>query len=374
VLLGMEWVMPNGEVLRTGSLGAGNGWFCGEGPGPSLRGIIRGKVGVMGALGVFTKCALKLAPWPGPAVFPVEGIIPAYNSPLPKNIRTYTLVFPSWEKYADGIYELYDAEICYIAHRQFSKLGEDLWPAFYTMYNDPTKSLDDLEEFVNDPEVKKLADEVRHYSFQVVLAGMTPRDLEYQEKVLDKILADTGGHRVAAMSEPTMERFTALYILKLPFKHLNNVFAGGKCQYFRPDGTPDFAVEAAPTMIEVLKKQQEKGLLPATGGDSLMSTITGIGGGGDFHFEQFVQYACADPESVNAAIECLHTAGQFGLQTRPGTPPELEGLSGEKLEAALAALPQSVRYHWQWKIKRMLDPNGSGDSVSYTTVEKLPEV
>ena len=100
------------------------------------------------------------------------------------------------------IYKIYDAEICYIAHRQFSMLGEDLWPAFCTMYMDPTKSLDNLEDIVNDPEVSEVTDEVRHYAFQIVLAGMTPRDFEYQEKVLDKILADTGGHRVAAMSEP----------------------------------------------------------------------------------------------------------------------------------------------------------------------------
>ncbi|MCE1197260.1 FAD-binding protein, partial [bacterium] len=37
-MLGAEWVLPDGEGLRTGSLGAGAGWFCGEGPGPSTRG------------------------------------------------------------------------------------------------------------------------------------------------------------------------------------------------------------------------------------------------------------------------------------------------------------------------------------------------
>ena len=41
-LLGAEWVLPSGEVLRTGPLGSGDGWFCGEGPGPSLRGMLRG--------------------------------------------------------------------------------------------------------------------------------------------------------------------------------------------------------------------------------------------------------------------------------------------------------------------------------------------
>ena len=369
VLLGMECVLPDGEILRTGSLATGNGWFCSEGPGPSLRGILRGKVGTMGSLGVFTKCALKLAPWPGPKQFPVEGTVPSYNSPLPDNIRTYTVVFPSWKDYADAIYKIYDAEICYIAHRQFSMLGEDLWPAFCTMYMDPTKSLDHLKDIVNDPEVRRVTDEVRHYAFQIVLAGMTPGDYNYQERVLDKILADTGGHRVAAMSDPKMERFMALYLLKLPIKNINHVYGNGKTNYFRPDGTPDFAIESAPQMIEVLKKQQETGLLPKTGGDSLMSTITGIGGGGDFHFEQFVQYTRADVESINAAAECLRAAGRVGLQSQPGRLPELEGLTGQEFQTALAKVPQSVRYHWQWKIKRMLDPNDTADSTAYTTLE-----
>jgi glycolate oxidase len=58
-VLGVEWVLPDGEVLRLGSPGNGLGWFCGDGPGPSLRGIMRGLFGARSALGVFTKCAIK---------------------------------------------------------------------------------------------------------------------------------------------------------------------------------------------------------------------------------------------------------------------------------------------------------------------------
>jgi hypothetical protein len=104
-----------------------------------------------------------------------------------------------------------------------------------------------------------------------------------------------------------------------------------------------------------------------------MSTITGIGGGGDFHFEQFVQYARADVESINAAAECLRAAGRVGLQSQPGRLPELEGLTGQEFQTALAKVPQSVRYHWQWKIKRMLDPNNAADSTAYTTLEHTPD-
>ena len=34
--LALEWVTPDGEIVRLGSLGSLNEWFCGDGPGPSL--------------------------------------------------------------------------------------------------------------------------------------------------------------------------------------------------------------------------------------------------------------------------------------------------------------------------------------------------
>jgi glycolate oxidase len=46
--LALEWVTPEGEIVRFGSLGSINEWFCGDGPGPSLRGIVRGNVVPLG--------------------------------------------------------------------------------------------------------------------------------------------------------------------------------------------------------------------------------------------------------------------------------------------------------------------------------------
>jgi FAD/FMN-containing dehydrogenase len=54
-LLGLEWVQPTGEILRLGAPGSGKGWFCGDGPGPSLRGTMRGYFGALSGMGVFTK-------------------------------------------------------------------------------------------------------------------------------------------------------------------------------------------------------------------------------------------------------------------------------------------------------------------------------
>ena len=65
-VLGVEWVLPTGEVLNLGT-GESNGeLFSADGPGFSLRGILRGRTGANGGHGVITKASVKLYPWYGP--------------------------------------------------------------------------------------------------------------------------------------------------------------------------------------------------------------------------------------------------------------------------------------------------------------------
>ena len=376
VLLATEWVTPEGELIRTGSLGSGLGWFCSEGPGPSLRGLFRGKTGAAGSLGVFTKCALKLSPWPGPTVMTVEGTIPAYNSLVPDNFRVYTIVFPSWKACADAYYKIYDAEIGYICHRQFSMLGEDLSTAFWKMYIDPTKSLDDLEEYYQKPEVKKLAEEMRHYSFQIILAGMIPGEVEYQDKALNHILASLDGHKVREMEELEMEKFTFLYFVKLPSKHLNNVLGGGRQGAFAQRWSPDLVMEYGPMAAKLLQKHQANGGLVKSGGDSLMGPMSDIGGGGICALEQFCHYARADMKSVESAREFCSDARQLAGKLGIGRGNEgdgTEGLTQEQLKERLARAPQPDKFYWQWRIKQIVDPNDTADSKGYPTLDKLLE-
>ncbi|MGW8321726.1 MAG: FAD-binding protein, partial [Thermodesulfobacteriota bacterium] len=114
--LGVEWVLPDGELLRLGTPGSDSGWFCGDGPGPSLRGIMRGWGGTQGGLGVFTKCAVKLYPWPnGPAKVHVKGVLAdATTEDVPTTHKLYYLFSPSYEKFADLAYEIGNAEIGYV--------------------------------------------------------------------------------------------------------------------------------------------------------------------------------------------------------------------------------------------------------------------
>ena len=78
-VLGVEWVLPTGEILRLGTAGTGAGWFSADGPGMSLQGLMRGQWGAMGALGVVTKVAAKLYDWCGPETLNYVGDAANYH-------------------------------------------------------------------------------------------------------------------------------------------------------------------------------------------------------------------------------------------------------------------------------------------------------
>ncbi len=367
-LLAVEWVMPTGEILRTGSLGSGLGWFSGDGLGPSLRGIFKGVLGACGGLGVFTKVAVKLYPWPGPAVMPIEGTVPVYTTQLPENIRAHTVAWSTWQDYADALYKIFNNDIGYIIHRQFIMFGDELQAAVLRILTDTTKTMNDLEELLKKPEIQKLTEEMKR-SFQIVLAGMTPRDIEYQEKVLDQILAETGGWKVAAMEEPTMARWSALYMIKLCFKSLNYVYAGGFFDAMARAGTPDLITSGwMEQMREQKRKFGKQGGIVDDGGDAGMGGVGGMGGGGYAGFENFILYDPGDAESVEAAQACNVDAGHVAVEAGGG------GFSfffieRERVQAMLAERASSPIFRWQQKIKEAFDPNGVGDG-SYLCLDE----
>ncbi|MFZ0448517.1 MAG: FAD-binding oxidoreductase [Desulfatiglandaceae bacterium] len=377
-LLGLEWVMPDGEILRTGSLGSVLGWFCGEGPGPGVRGIIRGVVGAKGAMGVFTKCALKLYPWPGPPELPVEGTAPAYKAMLPDNFRAYTLAFPTWEAWADCCYQIWDAGIGYIAHRQFSLFGRELKAAMIKILTDPTKTLYDLEKLVQDPEIKKLNEEMKR-DFQIVLAGMTPRDIEWQDKALDHILAETGGWKVAGMNEPEIRQWALLYLIRLGHKNLNLVYGGGYDGCFGMVGPPDLGTTHVEEVAEFKCEWERKGAIVDAGGDCMIGGIGGMGGGGGTMWENFAHFDPHDKESSEGTFDFFEACSRFAREK--GIPPGMErwnapsrGADGietptEDRENMLSATPQPSVFHYQRKIKEALDPNNLGDAY-YMTLEE----
>ena len=235
-LMAIEWVEPDRrDLLRTGSAGAGLGWFCGEGPGPSMRGVARGFLGSKGAMGVFTKCSIKLFPWPGPATLPVDGHRPGLpRRPRPTPSARYTLAFPDWQAWADAAQLIW--ETGHRLHRpppvQHVRPGPQVrdGPDPHRPRRARSRTCRALLE---DPEVQAATADMKR-DFQIIMAGQTMRDMEWQEAVLDEILARTGGWKVEAMLDPAIHDWSLLYLIRLGHKNLNLVFGGSLRRRLRP--------------------------------------------------------------------------------------------------------------------------------------------
>ena len=114
-VLGCEWVLPTGELIRMGSAEAGNGWFSADGPGFGLRGILRGHSGANGGNGVITKVSHKLYPWYGPPQWELKGSPPGMKQleEVLDGYKFFIITFPSVEIMHDAVREVGQAEITY---------------------------------------------------------------------------------------------------------------------------------------------------------------------------------------------------------------------------------------------------------------------
>lgn len=112
--LALEWITPAGDIVRLGSLGSADEWFCGDGPGPSLRSLINTAVPPGVTPGVFTKIAVKLYHWAGPSAYPIVGKSPRYTlSEIPANMMARYFSFPSVEKMWQAELKIGESEIAF---------------------------------------------------------------------------------------------------------------------------------------------------------------------------------------------------------------------------------------------------------------------
>ena len=365
-MLGAEWVLPDGEVLRTGSLGAGSGWFCGEGPGPSIRGVLRGFQGSTGSLGVCTRLAIRLHPWPGPASIPTRGTTPAYKADLPDNFKAYTLCFRNWGDYAKGVSLLHENDILYLGHRQFNMFGRDIKTAMIRILTNPELQLCDIPALVEDPEIKKANEEMK-IDIQVVIAGMTKRDTEYKDAALDKVLELSGGWKSAFMLDKEMVDYVLLYLLRLGHKNLNYALCGA---YEGNFGLSPNLFVSARNMEEAAalkrKWELETPYFAATGGDSDMGSICIIGGGGPTGWEFFVNFDAHDKSSISGTADFINDTQRWmtgkGLGLDMGRwnqdlrKPDGHGFTQEEHDAMFSKLPQPLVTEYQYKVREILNP------------------
>jgi hypothetical protein len=181
-ILGVEWVLPNGDILRTGSLANPEaGYFWGEGPGPDARGLLRGATGHLGALGVITKVSIKLYPWPGPSVLPTEGMVPDKKCQLPTDrFRWYFFTYPTLSEAIEAMREISKSEIGGMLHS---------WPPVY--YN--WWWAKSFEEYWSTWIEEYWQQKVNNCVAICLWGFASVKQVEYEKKVLKQIIRETGG-------------------------------------------------------------------------------------------------------------------------------------------------------------------------------------
>lgn len=180
-LMGVEWVLPTGELVQVGSFGSGGGWVSPDGPGPSLRGAIRGFAGADGGIGVFTRVGLKLYPWSGPEHIEVRnGSFRDMEVDVPELNGAYMCIFGDLESYGDALYDIGDAGIGYAQFKAAIGLG---------------LAIGDNQMFRQIRDTPALREQARAFEnqFIILLQGHTQEHFDYELEVLREIVSERSG-------------------------------------------------------------------------------------------------------------------------------------------------------------------------------------
>jgi hypothetical protein len=305
-------------------------------------------------------------PWPGPTYIPSRGTVPAYKACLPDNFKTYTLCFKTWDDYAKGIALLHESDILFLGHRQFNKFGRNIKTAMLKILTDPDKQLCDLPALVDDPELKKINDEMK-IDIQVIIAGVTPRDLEYKEKALDKILELSGGWKSKFMMDKEMVDYVLMYLIRMGHKNLNFVMCGAYEGNFGLSGNLFVSSRVMEEAAALKRKWElETPYIAATGGDSDMGSICIIGGGGPTGWEFFTFFDAYDKASIKGTADFFNDSQRWMIEKGLGVDmghwnqdlrkEDGHGFSQDEHDEMFMKLPQPLITAYQYKIREVLNP------------------
>lgn len=200
-LLGFEWVTPDGEILRAGSVECNGEYFSADGPGPSVKGIARGYFGYDGGLGIFTKAAVKLYNWAGPADLPSENFGKDVIYELPHNIHYYSLYVKDYETYKNAFLRLAEADICYAAYKMAFPL--------LMLTRDP------MSNYIADsfPSVKNIFETMKN-RVAIIIMGQSEADMKYKLDCLHDIVEELDGYLIGGHPVTHMDKVDVYQTLK----------------------------------------------------------------------------------------------------------------------------------------------------------------
>jgi glycolate oxidase len=330
--LAMEMVTSEGDILETGSFGASGEWFCGDGPGPSLRGIVCGVA--HDRIGIITKSAMKLYHWPGPSRFPIKGVSPRYTlSEMPPNFMVRYFSFPSIEK-------MYQAEL---------KIGESEI-SFELMGFNAAMVASNISPSIEDEmaNYKLLKDSVQGPGFVLIIAANSPEEFEYDKKVLQKIISDAEGKSLELAEDPKIADLLLIHGVRISAS-IRETFRyrvpGGAAYGYPVMGQRDLNIRWMQEAAQRKAVLISKGLIADDGG---VFFGWGVEHGHLGKTEIFCDPAVASPECIQAAKDWQKETGMRAL----------DGCFALPIHLPMDIVgPRMSNFHlWEKKIKQAFDP------------------
>ncbi|HEX7475340.1 MAG TPA: hypothetical protein VF318_05185, partial [Dehalococcoidales bacterium] len=324
-------------------------WFCGDGPGPSLRGAIRGNVVPMGGLGVFTKAATKLYHWPGPTAVELKGNSPKY---IPQNlmddfaIRIYS--YPNADKMDEAAQKMGESEVT------FELMGFNRGMAASNIATSNPEMLKLHQQFTKD-----LSD----YCLMVIVGGYSPDDKAYKLKVLDQIAIETEAKNLAFVADNPGIAAGCLWRWSRPTGSIREVFRATGCFAGEVGGTDVFRL-MLDYIVETAKVKQEMIDKKLIFNDGAPPFTQAIEHGHCGHGELLIRYI---PDAANWAglMDFMAKANNIAITRHFGVPGHVFSDAQHDIYG-----PHVSNYHvWLRKIKKAFDPNGASEGSHHITVK-----
>ena len=336
--LAIEWVTPEGDIVRSGSLGSSDEWHCGDGPGPSLRSILSSAVPPGVTPGIFTKAAMKVYHWPGPARFPVEGESPNYRlSEMPPNLMVRYLSFPSVEKMWQAELKIGESEIAY------ELMG---FNASMVAANITTSNEEEEEMF------KRISKAVQGPGFLLIIAGNSPEDFEYKRRVLAQIIKETGGKSLEIVEDPKIEGVLLCQCIRISASIRETFRNGGMFNSIPVMGQRDLCIKWAIGAGKAKLPLIGKGLIVDDGGAFFG---WGVEQGHLGKTEIFCKFDPQNPVAKEAVLKWQKDQSMRAFNEHYFC----YTLAGQTNAEADEMAANLCNYHLWWKkLKGAIDPNG----------------
>ncbi|NOQ85710.1 MAG: FAD-binding protein [Deltaproteobacteria bacterium] len=348
-IISLKMVLPDGEILKTGSSSVDSvDDFWEYAPGPDIYGLFRG---CAGTLGIITELTTKLHPWAGEKELPEPPAgrpsIRTYredkydHAPPPKLHRLY------WVEYND-----IDSEIKALREVAHSGIGIGLNAAgiYNTYYCSTTQ----------EQTIKRTKENFfPPYNFYVICTGITShKQLDYADKVINKIIKETGGTLLSKDHKPEVLKVLATWNLDC----IRHVCGYRMSRYSYLDtwflsGVPAVGKDAQEIWSEAINTIGETYITDRGGVDTTPFLYASDPCGRNFFTEADVYPNPIDPKSLQQAQQLMmFSIGKtIGKKIGPGI--TAFGASFEPLTSFFPEMGPNVHLFMR-KLRKVFDPNG----------------